>query len=221
MIPMPALCRLLDAGYHDQGALEILAPLSFNGVQSLIVEKDGANVALAIGSNEPTDWWDFDFAVWVRMQRGDSRTLWAAGPLSYASGLYNFWKGYLAGGGRIDEVACHSLGCAGSIAAASLGLRCTCFAPIAILAGSTSLDPSWVRNIALADEPLLTAARLTPWLSFFGPLEIIPVPAMWSPWRPASYGRIPDAHAVSRYAGAVPARSAFEVKHTPQETVNA
>ena len=117
MVPISALeaARLVKSSYTDNSDLR--AQLIRDGVQTSVRARYGQRILLIQGTNEISDWLNFNFHFWPKIDKG-ATAKWHRGFLDHASVVYDFAKDK-----TLDVVVGHSLGgAAAQIVGYSLGL---------------------------------------------------------------------------------------------------
>lgn len=152
--------ELLSLAYYRPGDMEIEHSLDIEGVQAEIVKVEDERLLIIHGTNEPDDWFRFNFMALPAQAKGDSGLVWHGGFLRYAQIVYGFAKNR-----GCTAVTGHSLGAAAAqIVGPSLKLPTLAVAsPRPLLSKEQPPNHDMVQNFVRTDD---TITGLPP--SFFG-----------------------------------------------------
>lgn len=148
--------QLMEAVYADPGSADIEVSINIKGVQAYMT-KD--RVLVIPGTNEFSDWFQFNFDVFGRGRSdiqgfatatGDSGAVWHAGFLEHARLVYTFAKGL-----KPRQIIGHSLGAASAqIVGSSLKVPTIAFASPRTLRGDRGgvHGEGFVVNLCRSDD---------------------------------------------------------------------
>jgi hypothetical protein len=149
-------CDMIDAAYKGRDSDQVAHEIDIRGVQARFLK---SGVLVIPGTNELSDWFDFNLNVFDRNTEGhgfevvpgDSGSQWHAGFLEHAQIVYTFAKGL-----RPKFIVGHSLGAASAqIVGTSLGLPTVAFASPRTLRGRATnrlKTEGWVVNYCRVDD---------------------------------------------------------------------